>query len=161
VFVPGKFAPFIGDALLAQSPERVQEAHDERVVHVLDLTARGILADDPVLVLALRFARSPIGAIDGRGSEATVWYALAEALSNVVKHAHATQVDVSLQQPDGRLTLEVRDDGRGFDTDAGRGLGLTGLADRLDIVGGSLAVESAAGRGTTLRIDIPLGPADD
>jgi signal transduction histidine kinase len=93
--------------------------------------------------------------------EATAWYALAEALSNVVKHAHATQVDVSLQQPDGRLTLEVRDDGRGFDTDAGRGLGLTGLADRLDIVGGSLAVESAAGRGTTLRIDIPLGPADD
>jgi signal transduction histidine kinase len=91
--------------------------------------------------------------------EATAWYALAEALSNVVKHAHATQVEVSLQQPDGRLWLEVRDDGRGFDAEAGRGLGLAGLADRLDIVGGSLVVESAAGRGTTLRMDIPLGSA--
>jgi signal transduction histidine kinase len=93
--------------------------------------------------------------------EATAWYVLAEALSNVVKHAEATQVDVSLRQPNGRLTLEVRDDGRGFDAAAGRGLGLTGLADRLDIVGGSFAVESATGRGTTLRIDIPLGPATD
>ena len=92
--------------------------------------------------------------------EATAWYALAEALSNVVKHANATQVEVCLQRPDGRLRLEVRDDGRGFDAEAGRGLGLAGLADRLDIVGGSLVVESAAGRGTTLRMDIPLGPAD-
>jgi signal transduction histidine kinase len=66
-----------------------------------------------------------------------------------------------VQQPNGRLTLEVRDDGRGFDTDARRGLGLAGLADRLDIVGGSLVVDSAAGRGTTLRIDIPLEPAND
>jgi len=93
--------------------------------------------------------------------EATAWYALAEALSNVVKHANATQVDVSLRQPNGRLTLEVRDDGRGFDAEAGRGLGLTGLADRLDIVGGSFVVESAAGCGTTLRINIPLEQAAD
>lgn len=92
--------------------------------------------------------------------EATAWYALAEALSNVVKHADATQVEVWLQRPDGRLRLEVRDDGRGFDADAGRGLGLAGLEDRLDIVGGSLVVDSAAGRGTTLRMDIPLGSAD-
>jgi len=92
--------------------------------------------------------------------EATAWYALAEALSNVVKHANATQVDVSLQQPNGRLTLEVSDDGRGFDAEAGRGLGLAGLADRLDIVGGSFVVESTTGCGTTLRIDIPLEPAD-
>ena len=93
--------------------------------------------------------------------EATAWYTLAEALSNVVKHANATQVDVSLQQPDGRLTVEVHDDGRGFNAEAGRGLGLAGMADRLDIVGGSLVVESAAGHGTTLRIDIPLELAND
>jgi signal transduction histidine kinase len=92
--------------------------------------------------------------------EATAWYALAEALSNVVKHANATQVEVFLQQPDGRLTLEVRDDGRGFDAEAPRGLGLTGLADRLDIVGGSLVVESAAGQGTALRMDIPVRSAN-
>jgi signal transduction histidine kinase len=92
--------------------------------------------------------------------EATAWYALAEALSNVVKHANATQVEVRLQRPNGRLRLEVRDDGRGFDAEAGRGLGLAGLADRLDIVGGALVVDSVVGRGTTLRMDIPLGQAD-
>lgn len=88
--------------------------------------------------------------------EATAWYALAEALSNVVKHASASQVEVALSQPDGRLSLVVRDDGCGFDPGARRGLGLTGLADRLDIVGGSLVVESGAGQGTTLRMEIPL-----
>ena len=93
--------------------------------------------------------------------EATAWYALAEALSNVVKHADASQVEVSLARPDGRLTLEVRDDGRGFDAGAARGLGLTGLADRLDIVGGTLVVDSRSGKGTTVRMDIPLGPADE
>jgi signal transduction histidine kinase len=92
--------------------------------------------------------------------EATAWYALAEALTNVVKHANATQVDVILDQPDGRLRLEVRDDGRGFDAEAGRGLGLASLADRLDIVGGCLVIDSTAGRGTTLRMDIPLGSTD-
>jgi len=93
--------------------------------------------------------------------ETTAWYALAEALSNVVKHAAASQVEVSLARPDGRLTLEVRDDGRGFDAGAARGLGLTGLADRLDIVGGTLVVDSRTGRGTTVRMDIPLGRADE
>jgi signal transduction histidine kinase len=92
--------------------------------------------------------------------EATAWYALAEALSNVVKHADATQVEVALRQPDGWLMLEVHDDGRGFDAQAGRGLGLAGLADRMKIVGGSLAVYSAIGRGTTLRMGIPLGSAN-
>ena len=117
-----------------------------------------ILADHGLLsAVEAQAARLPV-AMAVR--EATAGYAFAEALSNVVKHANASQVDVCLQQPDGRLTLEVRDDGRGFDADAGRGLGLTGLADRLDTVGGSLAVESAAGRGTRLRIDIPLGPVN-
>jgi signal transduction histidine kinase len=88
--------------------------------------------------------------------EATAWYGLAEALSNVVKHAHATTVTVSIRQPDGRLELTVADDGHGFTPGAGRGLGLAGLADRLDTLGGDLCVETAPGHGTTVRMEIPL-----
>jgi signal transduction histidine kinase len=88
--------------------------------------------------------------------EAATWYLLSEALTNVVKHASATQVVVSLQQPDHQLVVEVRDDGCGFDPADPRGLGLAGLVDRMDIVGGDLRVDSAAGKGTTLRAQIPL-----
>jgi signal transduction histidine kinase len=88
--------------------------------------------------------------------EAATWYLVAEALTNAVKHAQANQVFVAMSQPNGRLTVEVRDDGRGFDPASPRGLGLTGLADRIAIVDGTLRVDSAPGRGTALRADIPL-----
>jgi signal transduction histidine kinase len=88
--------------------------------------------------------------------EAATWYLLSEALTNVVKHASATQVVVSLRQPNHQLVIEVRDDGCGFDPAEPRGLGLAGLADRMDIVGGDLRVDSAAGKGTTLHARIPL-----
>ncbi|WP_203780506.1 ATP-binding protein [Paractinoplanes rishiriensis] len=70
--------------------------------------------------------------------EATAWYVLSEALTNVVKHAQANEVQVLLGRPDGQLTVEVRDDGTGFDPGAAGGLGLAGLADRMSIVRGTL-----------------------
>ena len=88
--------------------------------------------------------------------EATAWYVLAEALSNVVKHAAASEVEVSLTQQDGELRLVIRDDGRGFDLDRPRGLGLAGLSDRLDTVGGSLTITSSAGLGTSVCVHIPV-----
>lgn len=93
--------------------------------------------------------------------EAATWYVLSEALTNVVKHASATQVVVSLRQPSHRLVVEVRDDGRGFNPADPPGLGLAGLADRMDIVGGNLRVDSEAGKGTTLRVQIPLTEPED
>jgi len=87
----------------------------------------------------------------------TAWYVLAEALSNVVKHAEASEIEVSLSQEDGSLGLVIRDDGRGFDLDRLRGLGLTGLSDRLDTVGGSLTINSGAGLGTSVCVHIPVG----
>src|SRR5260370_41362739 len=91
--------------------------------------------------------------------EGATWYVLSEALTNVVKHASATQVVVSLRQPNHQLVVEVRDDGCGFSPADPRGLGLAGLADRMDIVGGDLRVDSAAGKGTTLPAQIPVnGP---
>jgi signal transduction histidine kinase len=89
--------------------------------------------------------------------EATAWYVLAEALSNVVKHAKASEVEVSLVRHDGTLGLVIRDDGRGFDPGRPRGLGLTGLADRLDTVGGTVTIISEAGLGTSVCVSIPVG----
>ena len=88
--------------------------------------------------------------------EAATWYVLSEALTNVVKHAHAHQVSVTLRQPNGRLTVEIRDDGCGFDPGTARGLGLTGLADRVAIAQGTLRVDSRPGAGTTLCVEIPV-----
>jgi signal transduction histidine kinase len=82
---------------------------------------------------------------------------LAEALSNVVKHAGASEVEVSLSQDDGRLGMVIRDDGCGFDLDRPRGLGLTGLSDRLATVGGSVIINSTAGLGTSVCVQIPVG----
>ena len=92
----------------------------------------------------------------GEQIEVTAWYVLAEALSNVVKHAGASEVEVSLSQEDGTLGLVIRDDGCGFDLDRPRGLGLVGLADRLDTVGGSLTINSGAGLGTSVCVHIPV-----
>jgi len=92
--------------------------------------------------------------------ETTTWYVVAEALTNAVKHARADRVLVALAQPDGHLTVEVRDDGCGFDPVAVRGLGLAGLTDRISIVHGALRIDSQPGRGTTLHAEIPLSEPD-
>ncbi len=87
---------------------------------------------------------------------------LAEALGNVQAHAQATRVRIALSRtPDGHLTMEVADNGRGFDTGAVTpGLGLRTMAARLAECGGSLELESQPGRsGTRLRVRIPLGAA--
>jgi signal transduction histidine kinase len=94
----------------------------------------------------------------GEQIEATAWYVLSEALANVVKHAAASEVEVSLERQDGTLALVIRDDGRGFDMNRPRGLGLAGLSDRLDTVGGSVIITSETGLGTSVRVSIPVGP---
>jgi signal transduction histidine kinase len=99
---------------------------------------------------ALRGARYP------QHVEAATWYVLSEALTNVVKHAGARQVCVTLRQPGGRLMVEIRDDGCGFDPEVPRGLGLTGLADRVAIARGTLRLVSRPGGGTTLCAEIPV-----
>jgi len=88
--------------------------------------------------------------------EAATWFVVSEALTNAVKHAQARRVLVALAQPNGRLAVEVRDDGCGFDPATGRGLGLAGLADRISIVHGAMRIDSTPGRGTTLHAEVPL-----
>ena len=82
--------------------------------------------------------------------EAAAYYIVAEALTNASKHAGAAHVRVDVRLLDGEALVEVADDGVGG-ADAGAGSGLRGLGDRVDALGGELAVESPAGAGTTLR----------
>ena len=86
--------------------------------------------------------------------ELTAYFVISEALTNITKYARAQRAWVSILQQDGRLVLEVGDDGVGG-ADAGRGTGLRGLADRLDAIEGRLYVESEPGRGTTVRATMP------
>jgi signal transduction histidine kinase len=86
--------------------------------------------------------------------EAGAYYAVAEGLANIAKHAHASTASVLLTREHGCLRLRVCDDGIGG-ADPARGSGLRGLNDRLQALGGTLEVESPAGRGTELRVAIP------
>jgi signal transduction histidine kinase len=86
--------------------------------------------------------------------EAAAYYVVAEALTNVAKYASASSVSVRVGSRNGRAVVEVSDDGVGG-ADPVRGSGLRGLADRVEALGGMLAVESPAGEGTRLRAEIP------
>jgi signal transduction histidine kinase len=86
--------------------------------------------------------------------EATAYFVVAEALTNVAKHSGAGRVEVSARVEEDTLRIEVRDDGRGGAT--ADGSGLLGLADRLAAVEGWLDVDSPPGRGTSIAAAIPL-----
>jgi signal transduction histidine kinase len=89
--------------------------------------------------------------------ELTAYFVISEALTNVAKYASASRASVAVSKHDGRLTLEVSDDGVGG-ADMEAGTGLRGLADRLEAIEGQLEIRSAPGGGTTLRATMPLDP---
>ena len=89
--------------------------------------------------------------------EVSIYYLVSEALSNAVKYAGATRVRVAVVQGADHVLAEVADDGAGG-ADPAAGSGLAGLAGRIEALGGTLAVDSPAGEGTTLRARIPLAP---
>jgi signal transduction histidine kinase len=88
--------------------------------------------------------------------EANAYFVVAEALTNVVKHARATSARVTAAAAGETLRVEVSDDGAGG-ADPG-GHGLTGISDRVAALGGSLRIDSPPGRGTVLRAELPLPP---
>jgi signal transduction histidine kinase len=85
-----------------------------------------------------------------------VYFVCAEALTNVAKHAAAAHVAVAVTSSEGRVRVEIEDDGTGG-ADPAHGSGLRGLADRVETFGGTLQVESTSGHGTRLAAEIPLG----
>ncbi|MBI5106215.1 MAG: PAS domain S-box protein [Solirubrobacterales bacterium] len=86
--------------------------------------------------------------------EATAYFVVAEALTNVARHACAERATVVVREEAGALVVEVRDDGCGGAAGAG-GTGLRGLDDRLAALGGRLSMQSPSGEGTTIRAEIP------
>jgi two-component system sensor histidine kinase NreB len=86
-----------------------------------------------------------------------------EALNNVIRHAQAKRVDVVLERRDDRLVLIIEDDGKGFDPqtviEKGDRLGLFGMRERAEMLGGNLIIESRPGKGTTLVVEVPDGDA--
>jgi signal transduction histidine kinase len=92
--------------------------------------------------------------------EAAVYFCVLEALQNVQKYALAQQATVRLAQSNGNLSVEIRDDGKGFEADSTkRGSGLQNMADRLDALGGTVEVWSAPGSGTVITARLPIGEA--
>ncbi|MFJ9178105.1 sensor histidine kinase [Streptomyces sp. NPDC102360] len=87
--------------------------------------------------------------------EAAAYFVVCEALANVAKHSGAQRAQVSGGHSGGRLFLEIRDDGRGGANPDGEGTGLTGLADRISVLDGRLALSSPLGGPTLLRVEFP------
>ncbi|MHB1419033.1 MAG: sensor histidine kinase [Bacillota bacterium] len=89
--------------------------------------------------------------------ETSLYRILQEAITNVLRHAHASSIGVLIKQTRGKITLEVEDDGQGFEAKPSNyGWGLKGLKERIDNLRGELHVVSRAGKGTSVRIVIPV-----
>ncbi|MEA2472217.1 MAG: hypothetical protein QOE06_132 [Thermoleophilaceae bacterium] len=89
--------------------------------------------------------------------EVAAYYAVSEALANAAKHANASVVQVNLKMHGRTLRLSIRDDGAGG-ADPARGSGIVGLTDRVEALGGRLAVTSPPGGGTEITVDLPAAP---
>lgn len=107
-------------------------------------------------------AHPALSRIDGPCGEA-LFRVSQEALSNVHKHAHATKVKIAFTAPADLLRMEIADNGRAFPVEEKLGpnqrtgrLGLLGMQERMRLVGGTFAIESAAGRGTRVCVEVPL-----
>ena len=152
--------------LIDDAVERTQEAIDElrelaAGVHPPVLTHHGLVAAVRDLahraVLPVTVAASLPGRLP-EVIEANAYFFIAEALTNTVKHAHATRAAVTIGVDDLTLPVELRDDGIGGAAVDGSGSGLAGLADRVGALGGRMKIESCPERGPTMRAEIPVGP---
>ncbi len=89
--------------------------------------------------------------------ETTLYRMVQEALTNVVKHARARRVSILLTQRPNSVAAVIEDDGTGFDpTEPGDGFGLTAMRERVNMVGGTLTIETGQGTGTTIVVEVPI-----
>lgn len=105
----------------------------------------------------VRFLGAPVPRLP-RAREEAAYRIAQEAMHNALRHAAASRVEVELSCPDGAVVLEVTDDGQGFDPDTAqstRRLGLVSMRERARAAGGTLAVVSGPGGGTTVRLEVP------
>lgn len=103
----------------------------------------------------------PLDGLFASEDEISVYRIVQEALNNILKHSDAQEASVLIKRGDGEIHLTITDDGRGFTVEPAnhaelqmRGLGLTGTAERVRILGGKLNIQSAPGQGTTLHVTL-------
>jgi len=169
---------------LARQLAGMRELVDTVIAQIRDTSfaLRPVMLDDLGLVPALRWLvervrdasgldiRLDVAAVgDELPADATTtcFRVAQEALTNAVRHARATRVRLRLEGGDGHLRLSVEDDGTGFDASgvrsgavAGRCFGLDAMAERVELAGGVLRIQSQPGAGTRVEMEIPLLQAD-
>jgi two-component system sensor histidine kinase UhpB len=171
------------DPALEEALARLREVADKTIGGVRDIIVdlRPSLLDDLGLAAAIRWqAQHRLEAagirvdvqIRGEGRrlnpavETALYRVIQEAITNILKHADASyvEIDLDLSQKD-RIVARVEDDGRGFNPTyngtigSGAGVGIFGMQERINLVGGRLTVDSAPGEGTEVRVMAPLGHA--
>jgi signal transduction histidine kinase len=155
-------APQLVDEALKNAEHALDELRKlSRGIHPRVLTAGGL-----VRALEALGDRSPIpmtlevrtDARLSKDAEVTVYFAVAEALTNAAKHSHASAVRVAVETAGGSVRISIDDDGVGG-ADPARGSGLLGLKYRVEAIDGKLTVQSRPGHGTSLAIELPVDAA--
>jgi two-component system, NarL family, sensor histidine kinase UhpB len=171
--------------LPSQFRERFQQVRDhldtiETQLRHLSHELRPTILDDLGLLPALQFFADGVAArtglriridssIEGRlapAVETALYRIMQEGLTNVTKHAAATHVQLQLWRDAQMVHSLLHDNGAGFAVDTvmnqkgPRGLGLLGIQERLEALGGTLQITSAPGQGTTLQIMLPVDPGE-
>jgi signal transduction histidine kinase len=147
------------------------------IVHRFARELRPAVLDDLGLIPALHSFMKSFGARTGLLAQLTAFAAVEElnaakrtvlfrvaqeALTNVARHAKASRVVVNVQQRNGAACMEIKDDGKSFEVERGfhakrsNRLGLLGMRERVEMVGGTFSVESTPGQGTTVRVEVPF-----
>jgi signal transduction histidine kinase len=166
------------DRNIAQTQRLVEKSVD--IVHRFARELRPAVLDDLVLIPALHSFLKVFGARTGLAAhltafaavenldaaKRTVLYRVAlEALTNVARHAKASRVEVNIRQQKSAACMEIKDDGRSFEVEhrlrakGSKRLGLLGMRERVEMIGGTFCVESAPGHGTTVRVEVPFARA--
>lgn len=111
------------------------------------------------------FSSTPAVESLGLMDKTVLYRVFQEALTNIVQHARATKVTIRLTFRAGQVHMMIGDDGRGFSTEkvlhakTGAHLGLLGMKERVEMIGGTFSLESTPRRSTTIRVALPLKPA--
>ena len=161
------------DAAAHERLRKIKDTAENTLQSVRDmaLLLRPSMLDDLGLVAALEWQGREISRrseaevqVDAEGIpdnlpdeyKTAIYRLVQEALHNAARHAHAKNIRVMARHNGDHISVEVADDGTGFDPERTRGMGILGMEERVSRLEGKLAIDSTPGRGTTLRFELPL-----
>jgi signal transduction histidine kinase len=157
--VPGAVLGELHDDVLELLADLRELAHG---IHPPVLSDRGLVAaiearaDRLTVPVTVRADESLRGQRLGDDIEGAAYYVVCEALTNVVKHSGAATTEVALASVNDLLCIEVKDDGTGFSSANGSGMGLANMRDRVEALGGRLRIDGRSMPGTRLSVELPV-----